>query len=54
MYRGYGKVDEDDELNAGDDGLVEVDEGERRDSPTDNEDNPAQIKRVNALRQEEE
>ena len=52
-YRRYGKVDED-ELNAGYDGLVGVDEGERRYSATDNEDSPVQIKRANALRQEEE
>ncbi len=60
MYRRYGKIDEDDELNADDadddddDGLVELDEEERRDSATDNEDSPVQIKRANARRQEEE
>jgi hypothetical protein len=53
MYRRYGKIDEDDELKADDDGLVEMDEEERRDSATDNEDSPVQIKR-NAQRQEEE
>ena len=54
MYRRYGKIDEDDELNADDDGLVELDGEERRDSATDNEDSPVQIKRANARRQEEE
>jgi hypothetical protein len=61
MYRRYGKIDEDDELNADDDGLVELDgdlvelDGEeRRDSATDNEDSPVQIRRANARRQEEE
>jgi hypothetical protein len=54
MYRRYGKIDEDDELNADDDGLVELNEEERRDSATDNEDSPVQIKRANAQRQEEE
>lgn len=54
MYRRYGKIDEDDELNADDDGLAELDEEERRDSATDNEDSPVQIKRANAQRQEEE
>jgi hypothetical protein len=53
-YRRYGKIDEDDELNADDDGLVEMDEEERGDSATDNEDSPVQIKRANAQRQEEE
>jgi hypothetical protein len=54
MYRRYGNIDGDDELNADDDGLVEADEEERRDSATDNEDSPVQIKRANARRQEEE
>ena len=54
MYRRYGKIDEDDELNADDDGLVELDEEERRDSATDNEDSPVQITRADAQRQEEE
>jgi hypothetical protein len=54
MYRRYGKIGEDDELNADDDGLVEFDEEERRDSATDNEDSPVQIKRANAQREEEE
>jgi hypothetical protein len=54
MYRRYGKIDEDDELNADDDGLVEMDEEERRDSATDNEDSPVQMKRADAQRQEEE
>ena len=54
MYRRYGRIDQDDELNADDDGLVESDGGERRDSATDNEDSPIQIKRVHAQRQEEE
>ena len=53
-YRRYGKIDEDDEMNADDDGLVELDEEERRDSATDNEDSPVQVKRANARRQEEE
>ena len=56
VYRRYGKIDEDDELNADDDddGLIELDEEESRDSATDNEDSPVQIKRANAQRQEEE
>jgi hypothetical protein len=53
-YRRYGKIDEDDELNADDDGFDEMDEEERRDSATDNEDSPVLIKRANAQRQEEE
>lgn len=53
-YRRYRKIDEDDELNADDDGFDEMDEEERRDSATDNEDSPVQIKRANAQRQEEE
>ena len=55
MYRRFGRIDEDDELNAdnADDELVEMDDEERRDSATDNEDSPVQIKRI-AQRQEEE
>lgn len=53
-YRRYGKIDEDDELNADDDGFDEMDEEERRDSATDDEDSPVQSKRANAQRQEEE
>ena len=53
-YRRNGKIDEDEELNADDDGLIELDEEERRDSATDNEDSPVQIKRADAQRQEEE
>jgi hypothetical protein len=53
-YRRYGTIDVDDELNADDDGLVELDEEERRDSTTDSEDSPVQFKRANARRQEEE
>ena len=51
-YRRYGKIDEDDELNADNDD--ELDEEERRDSATDNEDSPVQTKRTDARRQEEE
>ena len=56
MYRRYGKIDEDDELNADDDddGPVGLDEEERIHSATDNEDSPVQIKRAKAQRQEEE
>ncbi len=54
VYRRYGRIDQDEELNADDDGLVELDEEERRDSATDNEDSPVQIKRAHAQRQEEE
>lgn len=58
MYRRYGKADKDDELNADDDAVeLELDEEERRDSATDNEDSPVhpvQVKRADALRQEEE
>ena len=54
MYRRNGKVDKDDELNADDEGLVRLDEEESRDSATDNEDSPVQIRIASAQRQEEE
>jgi hypothetical protein len=47
-FRRHGRTDQDDELNADDDGL------ERGDSATDNEDDPVQSRRIYALRQEEE
>jgi hypothetical protein len=54
MYRRYGRIGQDDELNADDDGLVQSDGGEKTDSSTDNEDSPIQVKRAHAQRQEEE
>ena len=54
VYRRYGKIDEDDELCADDDGLLGLDDEESRDSATDNEDSPVQIRRASAQPQEEE
>jgi tRNA(Glu) U13 pseudouridine synthase TruD len=48
-FRRYGRIDQDD-----DDEFVDMDEEERRDSATDNEDGPVQTKKADAQRQEEE
>jgi hypothetical protein len=53
MFRRYGQIDQDPELNAYDDDLAGFDE-EGRDSATDNEGAPVQAKRLNAQPEEEE
>jgi hypothetical protein len=50
-FRRYGRTDQDDELDADDDGFYDE---ERGDSATDNEDDPVHSMRINALRHEEE
>lgn len=53
MFRRYGQIEQDPELNAYNDDLEGLDE-ERRDSATDDEGAPVQTKRVNAQPEEEE
>jgi hypothetical protein len=53
-YRRYGKIDQDAELIAGNDDLVELGAEEGGDSATDNEGGTVQTKRLNAQPQEEE
>jgi len=53
MFRRYGQIDQDPELNGYNDDLAEFDE-EGRDSATDDEGAPVQAKRVNAQPEEEE
>jgi len=53
-YRRYGKIDQDAELIAGNDDLVELGAEEGGDSATDDEGGTVQTKRLNAQPQEEE
>ena len=52
MFRRYGRIDQDPEMNAYNDDLAGFDEG--RDSATDDEGDPVQTKGVNAQPEEEE
>jgi hypothetical protein len=54
MSRRYGRVVQDQELDADDEELMGLGAEERGDSATDNEDSPVQTKKVDAQRQEEE
>jgi hypothetical protein len=54
MFRRYGRINQDPELNAYNDDLTGFDEEEGRDSATDDEGAPIQTKRVDDQPEEEE